>query len=178
MFLFLQKMFGLIFPSPKGNRNSRLRNSEFKHQRNIDKSQKRLDKLTQVGLSGGIAAQLNYLRKVDAFVFEEMILSAIEKKSHVVIRNAKYTGDGGVDGTFILNGKKIFIQAKRYSGYVKASDVLVFSILCRSMNATGIFVHTGKTGSEAKSAAGKNVEIVSGAKLISLLLPVKKDTDK
>lgn len=171
---YLFSFFLLIFGMKSKKRKSKSNKSIYSHEKKIEHSKTRLKTLDEIGVKGGIPSQLNYLRKIDPFVFEEMILSAIEQKSHCVIRNSRYTGDGGLDGAFEINGKKYFIQAKRFSGYIRASDVLEFANLCKSFNAKGIFVHTGKTGAEAKAAAGSTVEIVSGAKLISLLIQNKK----
>lgn len=166
-------IFQIIFPF-KRKSNFRKNKTLHNHQKRIESSQKRIETLIEVGKQGGLPAQLNYLRKVDAFVFEEMILTAIENKAHVVIRNNKYTGDGGIDGAFEINGERFFVQAKRYSGYIRASDVYVFATLCKQYGVKGIFVHTGKTGSESRAGAGNQIEIISGNKLISLLLPRTK----
>lgn len=165
----------LFFPTNTLKRKlkkQRLRNNTaLLHEKKIAAGHRRLKTLAQIGATKGLPAQLNYLRKVDALVFEEMLLSAIESKSHHVVRNERYTGDGGVDGAFFLKDKRILIQAKRYAGYIRASDVHSFSILCKQYNTRGIFVHTGRTGADAYLAAGEHVEIISGEKVLSLLLP-------
>ena len=48
--------------------------------------------------------QFYYLRGLSAFVFEDMVLSALEKQGFKIIRNEGYTGDGGIDGRAYLNG--------------------------------------------------------------------------
>lgn len=118
-----------------------------------------------------------YLRKVDPFVFEEILLVAIsQNKNCKIIRNDKYTGDGGIDGRFIYNenGKKYLylVQAKRYSSYINNQDILLLSKKVAEEKAyKGLFIHTGKSG---KGAWGNvmqlnNIEIISGNKLLNLV---------
>ena len=73
-----------------------------------------------------------YLRKIDAFTMEELVLSAFDKREDVtIIRNSRYTGDGGVDGRLYHNkeenGKKekrkYLIQVKIYSSYINKKHV-------------------------------------------------------
>lgn len=141
-----------------------------RHHRNIVASHRRLTKLEEIGREGGIPAQLAYLRKVDPYVFEEMILTAIERKTHGIKRNSSYSGDGGLDGEFSLKGEKVLIQAKRYKDCISTQHVRDFMSLCESKGVRGIFVHTGKTPKPAFELVSKTrVEILSGQKLIRLL---------
>ncbi len=120
--------------------------------------------------------QFYYLRGLDAFVFEEMILTSLKKKGFIIVRNAGYTGDGGIDGRAYLNGQHYLIQAKRYTGHVKAKDIEDFAKICIRRKGKGLFVHTGKTGDTAMKAARTNkVRVISGAKLLELLLTEKAD---
>tara|TARA_B100001989_G_C24539729_1_gene466792 strand:+ start:1916 stop:2440 length:525 start_codon:yes stop_codon:yes gene_type:complete len=115
--------------------------------------------------------QFYYLRGLDAFVFEEMILTSLKRKGFIIVRNDGYTGDGGVDGRAYFNDQHFLIQAKRYKGHIKANDIEEFSKICERRKGRGLFVHTGKTGDKAKTLAkDKKMEIVSGARLLALLL--------
>ncbi len=40
--------------------------------------------------------KIAYLRKIDPFVFEELLLEGFERRGFEVIRNRRYTGDGGL----------------------------------------------------------------------------------
>lgn len=71
-----------------------------------------LNKLT---LLPGDGQRLTYLRKISPYVFEELLLSAFERQGLTVVRNASYSGDGGLDGQVIIDGEHWLIQAKRYS---------------------------------------------------------------
>lgn len=89
--------------------------------------------------------QLAYLRKINPFTFEELILDALELKGYEVIRNSRYPGDGGIDGQVRVNDQLYYIQAKRYQGFIQAAHVAAFAQLCEQDNVKGLFVHTGKT---------------------------------
>lgn len=111
-----------------------------------------------------------YLRKVDPFVFEEMILSELQARNHAIVRNRRYTGDGGSDGAFTLNGRSWIIQAKRYSKHINAADIAAFDLLCRQRGVRGLFVHTGRTGAKARGIERGSpfVRIISGKDLVGL----------
>lgn len=112
------------------------------------------------------------LRGINHFVFEELILTALERKGHLVIRNARYTGDGGIDGRVMLQGKPVLIQAKRYKGNISRTDVAAFGHQCLQHNTTGLFVHTGKTPKATwhdLRTLHPQVQIISGERLLNLL---------
>ncbi len=127
-----------------------------------------LKKLKAIGTP---QSQFYYLRNLDAFVFEEMILTSLKRRGFTIIRNEGYTNDGGIDGRAYYKDQHYLIQAKRYSGHIKASDIDEFAKICKRRKGKGLFVHTGKTGLKAKEdAKSKGVEVVSGARLLDLLL--------
>lgn len=146
--------------------NRRITKKTSRHKRNIKTADYVLDKLA---LIHNPAKQFAYLRKVDPFVYEEMIMTAIKRYDHKIIRNKKYTGDGGIDGKAVINGVKTIIQAKRYSSYIANKDVEEFSSLCRKLKSKGIFVHTGKTGRKPRESTNPNVDILSGRRMLDLL---------
>ena len=117
-----------------------------------------------------------YLRNLDPFVFEELILYSFKKKKIKVVRNKRYTGDGGIDGKIVLNGKTILIQAKRYSDWINSEHIVEFASVCRRLNTTGLFIHTGKTGELSKSLFLKYqdcITCISGNKLFDLFIRTK-----
>jgi restriction system protein len=93
-----------------------------------------------------IPQRFKYLRDIEHFLFEEILLTTFEQRGYKVIRT-KMTRDNGSDGYVFINGKKIVIQAKRYSGQIKRSAVIEFESLIQSEKdvAAGLFIHTGKT---------------------------------
>lgn len=122
-------------------------------------------------------AKFYYLRNLDAFVFEEMILTCLKRKGFIIVRNEGYTGDGGIDGRAYYKDKHYLIQVKRYSGNIHAKDVKEFAKICKRRKGKGLFVHTGKTGETAKNAAKElGVEIISGIRLFDLLSAPNPDS--
>lgn len=115
--------------------------------------------------------QFAYLRKINPFTFEEMILEAFELRGYPVKRNHRYTGDGGIDGQVWINNELHIIQAKRYTGHINPSHVKQFSTLVVQHRCKGLFVHTGKTGRASRTAAqiDPSVSIISGETLLDLL---------
>jgi len=121
------------------------------------------------------SAMINYLRQINPFVFEELILYAFKKKGMKIYRNKRYTGDGGIDGKVRFHKKLILIQAKRYTNYINLNHVRDFAELCTRKRKNGFFIHTGKTGDGSKKIleSYKNVRIISGQYLLELFHDTK-----
>ncbi|MBN3171868.1 restriction endonuclease [Pectobacterium brasiliense] len=123
----------------------------------------------------GDAQRVSYLRRVNPYVFEELLLLAMERQGLKVIRNASYSGDGGVDGQVFIEGQCWLIQAKRYSRAIDPEHVAEFSALLIQHRCGGLFIHTGRTGAKSKqheNSIHKNtypLHIISGKRLLSLL---------
>lgn len=119
---------------------------------------------------------ISYLRKIDPFVFEELILFAFKKNGFKIKRNKKYTHDGGIDGKIYRNKHKYLIQAKRYSDYINEQHVKDFIRICRMNKCCGYFIHTGKTGTETKELIKTNpqINLISGEKLYLLFIETNK----
>lgn len=115
----------------------------------------------------------SYLRQVEPAVFEEVVLSALEDAGLFVLRNRRYTGDGGVDGRVRIAGHGwCAIQIKRYSRHIKARHVEEFGrVVQRQGYAGGLFVHTGRSGAAVYTnlALGGTI-LVSGDGLLDLVL--------
>ena len=157
--LLLALLFGLLFTLNKRAR--------WRQRRNIQTAARVLAKIQNLSAP----ATISYLRMIDPFVFEELILTAFEQRGNQVIRNTRYTGDGGIDGRIIENGKVVLIQAKRYKSYVSKRHIESFLLLIREVGVNkGYFIHTGKTGvSTIKEFSGEELVIISGQKLLDLL---------
>ena len=117
------------------------RMTNWKHVRRRDSAKRVAKRIAQIHESGQIFA---YLRKIDPFVFEELLLDAFEACEIKVIRNQRYTGDGGVDGHIFFDGHVIPIQAKRYRQHIsleQVPDILVG--LSESPCSFAILIETG-----------------------------------
>lgn len=127
--------------------------------------------LVRLPLLGGDGQRLAYLRKINPYVFEELLLLAFERQGYAVIRNTSYSGDGGLDGQVIIEGKTYLIQAKRYGRTITPSHITSFGALLRHHHCDGFFIHTGRTGQLSRVLLQNHphVHLVSGQKLLALL---------
>ncbi|EAQ9657385.1 restriction endonuclease [Salmonella enterica] len=147
-----------------------------RHRRYRKTAQRVLGRLPQLSSDG---ARLSYLRKINPYVFEELLLLALEKQGLEVIRNRSYSGDGGLDGQVFINGERWLIQAKRYSRNISPQHVREFGELLAREGCRGFFVHTGRTGRKSLDRLGgyPQIQLVSGRRLLELLARERTDTD-
>ncbi|WP_081850775.1 restriction endonuclease [Kosakonia radicincitans] len=142
--------------------------SVLRHRRYRDSASRVLLRLQQLPFDG---QRLAYLRKINPYVFEEMILTALEIRGFPVRRNVRYSGDGGIDGQFWVGSQRWIVQAKRFSSAVRPEHIRDFGELARREKCRGLFVHTGRTGQ--LSVAGfqdyPEIFLVSGSSLLQLL---------
>lgn len=142
----------------------------------VKKSKILLEKLKEKFIDKEQYAQLmGYLRKIDPFLFEELILTVIEKDKLKIKRNKRYTGDGGIDGKFYIGRQLYLVQAKRYKNHINLQHVKDFIEVCDKYKAKGVFIHTGKTGGGVKSHLLDNptLKIISGSNLLEFILQKK-----
>jgi restriction system protein len=141
-----------------------------RHHWYITQSERKLKRLASIP---HFPQRIAYLRKINPYVFEELILSALARSGYLIKRNHRYSGDGGIDGRCSLYGETYLIQAKRYSGHIRQEHVLAFEQLCRRHGSKGLFIHTGTTPPAVVELLGHrvtHVEIISGKRLDKLLL--------
>lgn len=114
--------------------------------------------------------KFRFLRKINPYVFEEMVLTSLNRRGHKIKRGKSYSGDGGIDGQVQMNGECYLIQSKRYSNHIKASHVKDFARICQRNSKKGLFVHTGRTGKKSKVMAGYgDIQFISGRGLLVML---------
>lgn len=124
---------------------------------------------------------LAYLRKINPYVFEELVLESFAEAGYRIRRNDRYSGDGGIDGRMEKDGTKYLVQCKRYAGHIQLEHVRQFAGTCRREKCRGVFVHTGRTGEGVRLFLGDecpDIEIWSGAKLAQLARPAAKTNGK
>ena len=119
-----------------------------RHVYNVRRSRQVLRAIRSFTEPGVAGRCFSYLRQVDPLVFEEVVLSALEDAGAFVLRNRRYTGDGGVDGVvWMATHGWIAVQVKRYSGYINLQHVLKFAQAVRHGKfGGGLLVHTGRSG--------------------------------
>lgn len=118
----------------------------------------------------GAARLFGYLRKIDPFSFEELVLQSFVDMGWHVRRGTRYSGDGGIDGHVRVPGDPYWaaIQCKRYRNSIDPTHVADFAHLIYPH--LGFFVHTGRTGAASWDARrGSGVVVVSGEKLVALI---------
>lgn len=142
--------------------------SQRRHDRYQAAAERVIQRLSQLP---GDAQRLSYLRKINPYVFEELLLLAFERQGHPVKRNASYSGDGGLDGQVFIAGERYLIQAKRYGKTISPAHIQIFGALLLKERCEGFFIHTGRTGhfSRALLLAHPQVHLVSGQQLLDLL---------
>lgn len=140
-----------------------------RHQRFRLNAQNAIARLRQLQSAG---QQIAYLRRLNPFVFEELILEAFERAGHKVHRNHRYTGDGGIDGAVVIDGVLYLVQAKRYAKHINLAHVQEFVLLVRRRRCRGLFCHTGRTGAAVRALAQAcpEIRILSGGNLLDALL--------
>ena len=158
----------LLFPVLCGRRRRRERASEWRHRHYRRKAERVMAQLSSLPEGG---AGVKYLRKINPYVFEELLLLAFERRGMRVIRNSRYSGDGGLDGQVLIDGERWLIQAKRYGRTTRPSHIDDFGELLRREGCRGFFVHTGRTGpaSRARLSLWPDIELISGQRLLKLL---------
>lgn len=111
------------------------------------------------------------LRAMDPLAFEELVVEAFERRGHRVVRSARYSGDGGVDGEVVIGSERVLLQMKRYRSAIRPEHVRDFAEVCRGRCTRGLFIHAGRTGDASRAAIANapHIEIVSGDRLVDLL---------
>jgi len=139
-----------------------------RHERKQDQARRVIEKINSFP---EFRQKIAYLRKIDPFTFEELVLEGFERRGFTVIRNTRYTGDGGIDGRVYVNEQLCLIQAKRYTGYIATGHVRAFRELLEQNNCSGFFVHTGKTREGVKAAihSDDRLFLISGQRLLDLI---------
>lgn len=143
------------------------------HQRRVRAARRVLRVLRRIGREGAQARIFAYVRQIDALTFEEVVLSALEDAVYLVLRNQRYSGDGGIDGAFWHSSCGwCAIQVKRYRSYIDRKDVIGFSRAIRDAKFDGgVFVHCGRSGAGVYDVLREsNVVLLSGERLVKLML--------
>jgi restriction system protein len=142
-----------------------------KHAKNVKRATHILKLLHAFSLEeNGAARIIGFLRKIDPFVFEELLLTCLKKQGLKIKRNDRYTGDGGIDGRCKIDGALVLVQAKRYKNHINNAHVEEFTNICINYNSKGLFIHTGRTGAASKKWINSHFDIISGGRLIDLIL--------
>lgn len=146
-----------------------LRKSDTLHKKNIRRAKGLHAEIQESRRS--FEETIAYLRTVNPFVFEELVLEAFASHGWKIRRNRHYSGDGGVDGRVRKGRNRYLVQCKRYKGHIEPADVEAFAKTCQRRRRKGFFVHTGRTGEASRQIAAWSgrVTIISGEGLVNFL---------
>ncbi|MBO1996782.1 restriction endonuclease [Staphylococcus epidermidis] len=113
--------------------------------------------------------KIAYLRKIDPFVFEELLLEGFERRGFEVIRNRRYTGDGGIDGRVKIDGQTWLIRPNAIAT-TAVGHVRDFSDLLNATGARGFSAIPAKRAKAKSLIRGDSrMILVSGQKLLDLI---------
>ncbi|MBB3121733.1 restriction endonuclease [Pseudoduganella violacea] len=149
------------------------------HRHHVRVARRILRKVRGFTGAGRVPRCLCYLRQVDPLVFEEVVLSALEDAGLFVLRNRRYSGDGGIDGVVWLPKLGWYaLQVKRYRAHVREQHVGQFALVIRQQGYDGgLFVHTGKSGAAVYGHLGAGgIRLLSGESLVRLVLRAPSNT--
>jgi len=153
------------------------------HRRRIAASRRVLRKVRSLDAAACPGRVFGYLRAIDPLVYEETVLSALEDAGAVVLRNRRYTGDGGIDGRCWLPGagtRWLVVQCKRYASAITPRHVSDFCSLvdCRR-DGGGLFVHCGRTRPLSYAAMrSRPIHLISGERLIDPVIHARVDVSR
>ncbi|WP_275372381.1 restriction endonuclease [Xenorhabdus bovienii] len=141
---------------------------EVRHRCYHQTAKKILKKLPSLSNNG---SRMNYLRKINPYVFEELLLLAFKNQGFKIQRNKSYSEDGGLDGKVWIDGRCFLIQAKRYGQAINSQHVEEFGKLLQKIKCEGFFIHTGRTGEKSVYQCHRYtaIHMISGKKLLDLL---------
>ena len=139
------------------------------------------DELIDDGLSQiNIILRDDLLKKVetvDPIFFEQLILDLMEKLGYGKGKHVGKTGDGGIDGEIpqdALGLEKIFLQAKRHSSNISASQVRDFSgSLSGEKSSKGVFITTSDFTQKSRDYVAKSstsIILINGKELIKHMI--------
>lgn len=137
-----------------------------RHRWNIRQALKILSKIRMFEHDGQVVA---YLKKIDPYVFEEMVVQLFKEAGFWIWLTPSYSGDGGLDGkAYHPSSGWCFIQSKRYGRAIRTQHVHAFVGLVGKKR--GCFVHSG-TSTDAIRMQLKNsrVRMLSGSLLVSCI---------
>ncbi len=112
---------------------------------------------------------------MNAYAFEELLLTCCQDQSWEIERNFKYSGDRGIDGRVLIAGKLCLVQAKRYKNYINPKHIRDFHrVIEQEKVIGGFFIHTGKTGEMSKELLREyRIILLSGQRLVNFVLGLR-----
>lgn len=104
--------------------------------------------------------------------FELVVGEAFRSKGYAVSEMGGGGADGGIDLVLHKNGEKYLVQCKQWRAYKVGVQIVreLYGVMAASGAVGGFVVTSGAFTQEAKDfAAGRNVDLIGGADLMSLI---------
>jgi restriction system protein len=108
--------------------------------------------------------------------FEQLIGEAFRLQGYQVAERAGAGADGGVDLVLTKDGEKQLVQCKQWRAFKVGVEVVreLYGVMAARGSAGGFVVTSGRFTSEAQDfARGRNIKLVDGPKLQSMLRQVR-----
>lgn len=120
---------------------------------------------------------LDVLRKMSPDAFERLAKRLLRESGFVKVEVTGKSGDGGIDGTGILQlslmSFHVLFQCKRYQGSVGPGDIRDFRGAMMGRTDKGLFITTGTFTSQARSEATRDgappIDLIDGVALCEKL---------
>jgi restriction system protein len=109
--------------------------------------------------------------------FEILVGEAYRLQGFSVAETGGGGADGGVDLVLTKGGEKYFVQCKQWKAYKVGVDVVreLYGVMAAKGAAGGFVVTSGRFTDDAKAFAdGRNMVLVDGTKLFSMIKQVKQ----
>ena len=109
--------------------------------------------------------------------FELLVGEAFRLQSYRVVETGGGGPDGGIDLTLTKGTEKFLVQCKQWKAYKVSVDVVreLYGVMAAKGAAGGFVVTSGRFTDDArKFAEGRNVELVDGPKLFSMIKQAKQ----
>ena len=147
------------------------------HKRYLKKSESLADNQTNDGEIDWKDELLDVLRKMSPDAFERLAKRILRESGFVKVEVTGKSGDGGIDGTGILQlslmSFHVLFQCKRYQGSVGPSAIRDFRGAMMGRTDKGLFITTGTFTSEARREATRDgappIDLIDGVSLCEKL---------
>jgi hypothetical protein len=114
---------------------------------------------------------IHALRRMHHSAFEDLVAITLRERGLSAVSPRIYSRDGGVDVWAFRGGRPVVVQVKRWSRHIRHEDISDLARVADSVAGGALFVHTGRTGRQARSCAVReNVGVISGDALVALVL--------
>ena len=147
------------------------------HKRYLKKSENLVDDQATDGDIDWKDELLDVLRKMSPDAFERLAKRILRESGFVKVEVTGKSGDGGIDGTGILQlslmSFHVLFQCKRYQGSVGPSAIRDFRGAMMGRTDKGLFITTGTFTSEARREATRDgappIDLIDGVSLCEKL---------